>query len=122
MSIYLEQQMSWEKYAQFEEWITRLRSGDIEQAHERLARGDGRCCLGVLRDVLGSDEPDTNGYLSEGYGILASGAGDDRVWDGHSHSELASLNDSCGAEFTDIADILEADFEGLLDGKPVELV
>jgi hypothetical protein len=120
MSIYLEQQMSLKEYAQFEEWITRLRSGDIEQSHDCLARGDGRCCLGVLRDVLGSGEPDTAAFLSEGYGILTNGAGDCNPRDDYG-PELIELNDECRAEFTDIADILEADFEGLLDGKPVEL-
>jgi hypothetical protein len=119
MSIYLEQQMSLEEYAQFKEWITRLRSGDIVQAHDCLARGDGRCCLGVLRDVLGSGEPDTDAFLFEGYGILISEEGGNPCG---RHPDLVELNDECHAEFTDIADILEADFEGLLDGKPVELV
>jgi hypothetical protein len=120
MSIYLEQQMSSEKYAQFEEWITRVRSGDIPQAHNCLAAGDSRCCLGVLRDVLGSGEPDTDAFLFEGYGILVNGAGDCIACGGY--PDLAELNDECDAGFADIADILEADFEGLLDGKPVEMV
>jgi hypothetical protein len=33
------------------EWTRRLRSGDIPQCEGGLARGESRCCLGVLMDM-----------------------------------------------------------------------
>lgn len=54
-------------------WTAALRSGDIEQAHEALRDGDGRCCLGVLCDLAveeGVIRPpvwdDDDGWLYDG--------------------------------------------------------
>lgn len=32
-------------------WVERLESGTVPQARETLARGNARCCLGVLCDI-----------------------------------------------------------------------
>lgn len=37
------------------EWTRRLRSGDIPQCEGALARGESRCCLGVLMDMAVED-------------------------------------------------------------------
>ena len=42
---------------QFEKWIAKLRSGEVEQGKGCLApTPDTRCCLGVARDLFGLRE------------------------------------------------------------------
>lgn len=48
-----------------EKWLAALRSGDYRKAKGRLSRGrNRRCCLGVLRDLVGGDERDWHSNLS----------------------------------------------------------
>jgi hypothetical protein len=86
-------------------WVKALRSGKYVQATGRLAReGNQRCCLGVLRDVVGSEE-----YA--GCSVLWNettekcGLNVDRYFS--SQGALADLNDSGEASFNDIADLIE---------------
>jgi hypothetical protein len=39
----------------FNQWIARLRSGEVEQVQGRLGLGDRRCCLGVGSDLSGCE-------------------------------------------------------------------
>jgi hypothetical protein len=42
-----------------DEWVSRLRSGEYEQATRRLKDGDdARCCLGVLCDIYAEQNDD----------------------------------------------------------------
>jgi hypothetical protein len=122
------------------EWVAALRSGAYQQTAGRLRRGDNFCCLGVACDLFmektgaGSwvkyEHAQVRAlaptYTFQLFDISANTALPDRIvdfyglsnGDGH-YSEndmldasLASENDS-GRAFSEIADILEAEPEGL---------
>lgn len=62
------------------EWIELLAEARFPQATRRLANGESRCCLGVMRDVCGSGELDWKDTLED-------------CCFPHDQFELAKLND-----------------------------
>jgi hypothetical protein len=102
-----------------------LRSGEYKQGFQTLQDDDRYCCLGVMCDVyaratgmeLVRDED--RGYL---YGGDLSGQEGVMAWvglkscDGHStdHDTLIEMNDENGKTFSEIADFIESEPQGLL--------
>lgn len=107
-------------------WVEALRSGKYQQAKNRLRVANGFCCLGVACDISGLGEWSGSGfYLYEDDKLLpievrnwlglsgcmgGYGQGDKRAY-------LSDQNDE-GMSFSEIADIIESEPEGLL--APVE--
>lgn len=103
-------------------WVRALRSGKFKQGEGQLAAGDKRCCLGVAAD-LAVEHGVIKGY-NHGYGTLNDGPDVQPVQDwlgllygsgaygGCGNAGLALSNDN-GATFAEIADIIEAEPEGL---------
>ena len=108
-------------------WIEALRDPSTKQTQGRLGKPDGsRCCLGVLCDVMGVPFYKCGGMVAklEGPGItvlprivqeladMASPNGElgNRTLD--NLDNLAIMNDN-GASFTEIADIIEQNWEKL---------
>ena len=111
-------------------WVNALRSGKYTQYKGKLTNVDTTafCCLGVACDIsnLGTwiklDNEKTCVYStkSENYGHIGELPTEVQEWLGlststgnHSISNLADLNDE-GITFTEIADIIESEPEGLL--------
>ena len=120
-----------------EEWIAKLRSGEVDQVQGVLADTDGgRCCLGVLCDMA-VEEDITQRFLSDGGTAYSYGSldlSDDRrdyhtlplsvqIWAGIGDRfgmpqnifgavALTDLNDN-GKTFAEIADVIEANVENL---------
>ena len=102
-----------------------LRSGEYKQTKEALQDKDGYCCLGVMCEVF---EKETGGTLRRGTktGQILGGELDDQEgvqeWVGLMHCDgtsnnnppLVSLNDFDGYTFSQIADFIESEPEGLL--------
>lgn len=104
-------------------WIAALRSGEYKQAKKHLRTEEGFCCLGVLCDI----------YAKEGLGQWNEDFGRDDnsppelvlEWVGlkncegryHRNDETTTYltvdNDSRGKTFSEIADIIELEPEGL---------
>lgn len=108
-------------------WVQALRSGEFQQAKGTLRDQDGRmCCLGVAcevyrREVGGEWRDEQFGPPGESFqgGFLPLGV---RDWLGlASHfalpkdrrRSLVRCNDSYGATFEEIADLIESEPEGL---------
>lgn len=108
-----------------EKWVAALRSGDYKQGILNLRNHkDEFCCLGVLCEIMGVEkEFSGNRYLYDGCGagIMSSV----RILTGiksdlgylytpkySSDSCLASMNDQ-GKTFSEIADIIEEEWENL---------
>jgi len=115
-------------------WVDALRSGDYTQGRETLTTkidgGYSYCCLGVLECVIGDGDPEiaeSNGYiddpgrfdmpLNSGYEILnwassmfpkIKGVVSINASKAGTQDALASLNDTAGLNFAQIADIVEA--------------
>lgn len=109
-------------------WVDALRSGTYQQTTGRLHTDAGFCCLGVCRDILGTEWGDA-GEVLDGSRVYESDTGekvelddwalpdalgeflsshygpDDDDTDYQNH--LAILNDE-GASFSEIADWIEA--------------
>lgn len=116
------------KYAK--DLVVALRSGDYEQAHHRLRVRDDFCCLGVACDRSGLGEWKKSGtewfyviggvyeshclpdLVREQLGFADSTGGYIVDEDGNDHS-LADDNDH-RSNFTDIADLIESEPQGLL--------
>lgn len=96
-------------------WIAALRSGEYQQGKGHLRDGSAFCCLGVLCD------PAAKAGVGNWYGntfdncqkVLPENV---MKWSGLTTSNgvisgdtLANLNDG-GMSFTDIADVIEAEF------------
>lgn len=112
-------------------WVEALRSGKYEQGTDDLRLdGGAMCCLGVACEISGLGHWDNGGrYVTEtdrhtgelnpdsdmtDWLGLASGAGSFGQFDEHDRREsLAHLNDT-GKSFSEIADIIESEPEGLL--------
>ncbi len=78
-----------------DKWLKALRSGEYEQTIEVLHDNTGYCCLGVLCDISGLGEWDTDVYLIDN-DILSTDLGDkarDFGLDGTLAANLVSLND-----------------------------
>lgn len=112
-------------------WVEALRSGKYQQALDDLRDNTGAmCCLGVACEISGlgqwdgsgryvtdhdrhSGELNPNSDMTDWLG-LANGAGSFGSVNEHDRREsLAHLNDT-GKSFSEIADIIEAEPEGLL--------
>jgi hypothetical protein len=101
-----------------------LRSGEYKQTEETLQDKDGYCCLGVMCAVF---EEETGRKLHRSdTGHIYGGELDDQEgvqeWVGLRHcdgtskndSPLVTLNDYDGYTFSEIADFIESEPEGLL--------
>jgi hypothetical protein len=103
-----------------------LRSGEYKQTKAALQDEDGYCCLGVMCDVYRKETGAELVLSPFGRGTLAGGdLGDQegvREWvglvhregDSEGHPTLAELNDSNNCTFSQIADFIESEPEGLL--------
>lgn len=104
-------------------WVAALRSGEYEQTQGTL-RIDGKyCCLGVLCDLAAKAKVGTwveNDFVCDEYSDSVHLPWEVVSWSGaHSsraclstRESLVSLNDR-GKTFTEIADIIEANWEAL---------
>ena len=106
-------------------WIAALRSGEFEQCKEVLCNGKAHCCLGVLCEVAIAHGVPIKRRMAinqecvvfdgiESYAPLSA-----QSWVGLREQEgrfdgnlLTHLNDT-GMSFAEIADIIEAEPEGL---------
>jgi len=104
-------------------WVAALRSGQYEQGKHCLKTADGKfCCLGVAIEVA-----QANGVVRKGVPEVNYLRGEFeavRVWLGLANHEgnyrtgaLAEQNDR-GVTFTEIADIIESEPEGLFVHEP----
>lgn len=93
-------------------WVAALRSGEYEQGHMRLRKGDRFCCLGVLADLVnphgwfGEGErcwwkPGTAGLAPHATDVPAA------LVPYAAQGVLAALNDRAGLSFSAIADWIE---------------
>lgn len=99
-------------------WVKALRSGEYKQGKECLKTVDGKyCCLGVLTDLALK-----NGVIPEWMGNLIldstvsrwAGLRNRNGWFGGCEDGLSYINDKTEEGFGKIADIIEAEPEGLL--------
>jgi hypothetical protein len=105
--------------ANAKKWVKALRSGEYKQGNMRLRSGDEFCCLGVACDLYGA----RNGKKWQGNYFMGNNARLPEAvkdWLGLASAlgvsfgmkSLAMLNDA-GASFSEIADIIESEPEGL---------
>jgi hypothetical protein len=105
--------------------LVALRSGEYKQTQESLQDGQGHCCLGVMCDVFAKETGSTlrtfddTGHI---YGVSLNEHNDVQEWAGLQHCtgesqfkfSLVQLNDIEGKTFSEIADFIETEPEGLL--------
>jgi hypothetical protein len=102
-----------------------LRSGEYKQTREALQDGGGYCCLGVMCAVFEKETGETIRRGPKTGQILGGNLFDQRgvqEWVGLVDSEgdsdgertLAELNDGEGYTFSQIADFIESEPQGLL--------
>jgi hypothetical protein len=101
-----------------------LRSGKYKQTEEALQDENGYCCLGVMCAVF--EEETGRKLLRSDTGHIYGGELDDQEgvqeWVGLRHCDgtskndcpLVTLNDYDGYSFSEIADFIESEPEGLL--------
>lgn len=103
-------------------WVAALRSGKYEQTNSQLMKDGKYCCLGVACEV--AMEEGSIGHYDGGRGSLPETV---RIWlqlDTDSGRYISNLtpnttwylvndNDSLGKSFSEIADIIESEPEGL---------
>ena len=108
-------------------WVEALRSGKYKQTTGTLRDRDGFCCLGVLCDISKTGEwvKDDGGWRYEGYtdvlpkpvqqlvGLRAQNGNISRSTEPELEG-LSEMNDADGKSFAEIADVIEAEPEGLL--------
>lgn len=108
-------------------WIDALRSGEYKQGRRKLKNGDTYCCLGVLCDLYAKETGkgkwrEDDQFLTDGRTSAFNLPLDVMKWAGVCLSEgrfayggksLVALNDE-GKSFSDIAEIIESEPEGLL--------
>lgn len=98
-------------------WVAALRSGKYKQGYGCLREGGRFCCLGVACDIFDSDEWQSANFFMDEDLILPTAV---RDWLGLQDVEgthgsgdtLTYINDS-GKNFSEIADIIESEPEGL---------
>lgn len=110
-----------------EQWVAILRSGMVEQATGRLEDTAGSmCCLGVLSAMAEAEgicrrrEVHNHGYsydtaetvLPPAVVVWAEVSSNDGGR-GHNRKTLTRLNDNGGLSFSEIADIIEKEWESL---------
>lgn len=92
-------------------WIGALRTGDFKQGRSMLYNADNNtyCCLGVAAvcDGISLDELKGLGYTN---GIDESLKTDGLIALRPYEDTFATLNDSKGLSFSEIADIIEQDY------------
>lgn len=96
-------------------WVERLRNGTIPQIQGQLAKGVGRCCLGVACDIaveLGVIDgyPSGRGSLSDPVRDLM---GLRHRFGQYGYDRGLALENDSGSSFAKIADIIESEPEGL---------
>jgi hypothetical protein len=102
-----------------------LRSGEYKQAKETLQDKDGYCCLGVMCDVYEKETGVTlkrrcidgllyGGDLSDQEGVQKWVGLRNCIGESHSTFTLAELNDEEDFTFSQIADFIESEPQGLL--------
>ena len=115
-----------------DKWVEALRSGEYEQTQHALHDGVGFCCLGVLCDLFPGRqwlESTTIHHLSgacRAEGVIDSCAlpSPVRLWAGLAESNprvsvggsnecLTELNDVQNKSFSQIADLIEAQWESM---------
>lgn len=96
-----------------DKWVEALRSGEFKQGRDFLKTNDDKyCCLGVLCKIVAPDfniekQKYLNSQVVEIAG-LSNRYGERKI----EYLSLAMLNDQ-GREFTEIADIIEKEWESL---------
>lgn len=101
---------------EFKKWIAALRSGEYKQVRSGdLQNSKGYCCLGVACKVLIPNTESLQKALSDyGYPDIEMGSPkwlhriDYNIKGEFGFDRLSNLNDSYGASFDEIADLLEA--------------
>lgn len=100
-------------------WVAALRSGEFEQGHRQLRKGNTFCCLGVLCELYRRETGDgtwENNHFLRISDVLPSRVS---IWAGLSESNptvegitcdtsLAERNDA-GVTFSEIADIIDSE-------------
>jgi hypothetical protein len=109
-----------ERKANRAKWVAALRSGKYRQARKALTRDGGFCCLGVACDISGLVIWRGDTALAGGDAMHLSLPRAVRDWLGlrtgegrYGNTCLSGENDN-GAAFAEIADIIEAEPEGLI--------
>ena len=105
-----------------QKWVDALRSGEYGQTVHQLRQGDKYCCLGVACEISGlaewdRDEHGDRAYLGHGLNLPPDvvewlGLNDHGGGFGNGLRSLVFENDD-GASFSEIADIIESEPEGL---------
>ena len=108
-------------------WVAALRSGEFEQAQGRLKDGDAYCCLGVACELyiretgVGSWDERSSFLNGDGRAYSAVLPDELQTWlgvraDVASYAEgvcALTIDNDNGKTFTEIADIIESEPEGL---------
>lgn len=105
-------------------WVEALRSGNYQQAADELRSDHGFCCLGVACDLSKLGEWRGSRYQTPDYEHNGELEDDVKRWLGlrtrvgffepfEEFDNLAEMNDG-GKSFAEIADVIEAEPEGLL--------
>lgn len=103
-------------------WAKALLSGKYKQARNKLRTESGAmCCLGVACEISNLSKWDGGGYLEEDSYLPVQvrdwlGLSDRQGYfrNGDSTTKLTYLNDSRHLTFAEIADIIEAEPDGLV--------
>jgi len=98
-------------------WVAALRSGKYEQGTGQLRNGDTYCCLGVLCDVALKEGvldifPQTAGTLIN-VPVVQKWSKLSNSWGGYSKKGSLVDDNDANKTFSQIADIIESEPEGL---------
>jgi hypothetical protein len=97
-------------------WVAALRSGEYKQGVNNLRTPDGEyCCLGVAGKIIGLSD-DLLGDWTEDeypYDTIQQAFGLSDCLGAYAEGQLYSHNDHDGLTFSQIADIIDAEPEGL---------
>jgi hypothetical protein len=98
------------------EWVAALRSGEYHQGIGALYNPEtgGHCCLGVAGRVIGKNEVNLVMGSGESYADIAKAYGLRNELGRYNEGEALYIhNDVYGLTFSQIADIIESEPEGL---------
>ena len=107
-------------------WVEALRSGKYKQGTGLLFDGEKYCCLGVLCEVAKINRSfNDNGFFiygdseafassPEAMNFVGLETESGSFWSDNSENHLTRLNDD-GATFSELADIIESEPEGLFN-------
>ena len=93
-------------------WVAALRSGEFEQGHGTLHLNGRYCCLGVGARIAGFDLSIEQANLDSVYIDFRDAVGLQNNLGHFEGGGLALLNDR-GVPFSEIADIIESEPDGL---------